>query len=129
MICYKICLFRLYSRCSSVTSIQQLLGCNALEVCYHLCTVTMMYKAVHNLVHLTFPPSVNLAYGDTLSTHPYKFRHISAHCDAYKFSFSLVQSLYGTAYLCLPLMALVNCCFPKEHFINYNTILCSGVIL
>ena len=50
-------------------------------------TVTMMFKAVHNLNCLTLPVSVNLVHSGTQSNHPYKFRHIFAHSNAYKFSF------------------------------------------
>ena len=42
---------------------------------------------VHNLAHLSFPPSVNIAYDGTRSNHPYKFRDIVAHGNAYNFSF------------------------------------------
>lgn len=77
-----------YSRFLCVTSTQQSLGWDILKILRHISATTMMHKAVHNLAHLIFPPSVNLAYGDTRSNHPYRFRHISTHGNAYKFSFS-----------------------------------------
>ena len=58
--------------------------------CYHAANI--MYKAVHNLAHLTFPPSVNLAHGGTHSSHPYKFRPLCLIS-----LLSLIQSRYGTA--------------------------------
>ena len=47
---------------------------------------TLMYKAVHNWTHLTFPTSVILAHRSNRSNHPYKFRHIFACTNAYKVS-------------------------------------------
>ena len=72
---------------SSVTSMQHLLGWDTLEVCQHLSTATMMYKAVQNWTHSTFPTSVVLAHGSNRSNHPHKFRHIFARTNACKFSF------------------------------------------
>ena len=77
-----------YSRFFSVTSMQQSLGWNTLEVRRHLSAATMMFKAVHNQSHLTFPASVTLVYSGNHSNHPHKFRHIFARTNAYKFSFS-----------------------------------------
>ena len=51
-----------YSQFSSVTSMQHSLGWDTLEVRRHLNTATIMYKAVHNWTHLTFPASVILAH-------------------------------------------------------------------
>ena len=51
-----------YSQFSSVTSMQHSLGWDTLEVRRHLNTATIMYKAVHNWTHLTFPASVTLAH-------------------------------------------------------------------
>ena len=51
-----------YSQFCSVTSMQHSLGWDTLEVRRHLNTATIMYKAVHNWTHLTFPASVTLAH-------------------------------------------------------------------
>ena len=56
-----------YSRFSSVTSMQQSLGWDTLEVRRHLSAATMMFKAVHNLNRLTLPASVNLVHSGTRS--------------------------------------------------------------
>ena len=76
-----------YSQFCSVTSMQHSLGWDTLEVRRHLNTATIMYKAVHNWTHLTFPASVTLAQRSNRSNHPHKFRHIFARTNAYKFSF------------------------------------------
>ena len=76
-----------YSRLSSMTSMQQSLGWDTLEVRRHLSAVTMMFKVVHNLNRLTLPASINLVHSCTRSNQPYKFRHIFAHSNAYKVSF------------------------------------------
>ena len=66
---------------------QQSLGWDTLEVRRHLSAVTMMFKAVRNLCHLTLPASINLVHSGTRSNHPYKSRHSFAHSNTYKFSF------------------------------------------
>ena len=76
-----------YSRFSSVNSMQQSLGWDTLEVRRHLSAATMMFKAVYNQVHLTFPASVSLVHSGNRSKHPHKFRHSFAHTNAYKCSF------------------------------------------
>ena len=76
-----------YSQFSSVTSMQHSLGWDTPEVRRHLNAATIMYKAVHNWTHLTFPASVTLAHRSNRSNHPHKFRHIFARTNAYKFSF------------------------------------------
>ena len=86
-----------YSQFSSVTSMQHSLGWDTLEVRRHLSAATIMYKAVHNRIHLTFPTSVVLAHGSNRFNHPYKLRHIIfARTNAYKFSFfTLVIPLWN----------------------------------
>ena len=66
---------------------QHLLGWDTLEVRQHLSAATIMYKVVHDGIHLTFSTSVVLAFRSNHSNHPYKLRHIFAHTNAYKFSF------------------------------------------
>ena len=65
-----------FSQFSSVTSTQHSLGWDTLEVRQHLNAATIMYKAVHNWTHLTFPASVTLAHRSNRSNHPHKFRLI-----------------------------------------------------
>ena len=86
-----------YSQFSSVTSMQHSQGWDTLEVRRHLNAATIMYKAVHNWTHLTFPASVTLAHRSNRSNHPHKFGHIFARTNAYMFSFffSLVVPLWN----------------------------------
>ena len=75
---------------------QHSLGWDTLEVRRHLNAATIMYKAVHNWTHLTFPASVTLARRSNRSDHPHKFRHIFARTNAYKISvFPLVIPLWN----------------------------------
>ena len=76
-----------YSQFSSVTSMQHWLGLDTLEVCRQPNAATIMYKAVHNQTHITYPASVTLTHRSNRSNHPHKFRHIFARTNAYKFSF------------------------------------------
>ena len=66
---------------------QHSLGWDTPEVRRHLNAATIMYKAVHNRTHLTFPATVTLAHRSNRSKHPHKFRHIFARTNGYKFSF------------------------------------------
>ena len=75
-----------YSRFSSVTSMQQSLGWDTLEVLQHLSAATMMFETVQNHTHLTFPASV-LVHSGNRSNHSHKFRHIFARTNACMFSF------------------------------------------
>ena len=50
---------------------QHSLGWDTVEVRRHLSAATIMYKAVQNRIHLTFPRSVVLAHGSNRSNHPY----------------------------------------------------------
>ena len=92
-----------YSRFSSVTSMQQSIGWDIHEVCLLISISPVMYKIVRDLAHLILRPST-LAYRGTRSNNPERFRHISAHSNAYKFYFSprTIQSqllfLKGTPY-------------------------------
>ena len=68
-ICYKICLLRLIKIFQCYHHAQSL-GWDTLEVRRHLDATTVIYSTVHNLAHLTFPSSVNLAYsGHTSSSY------------------------------------------------------------
>ena len=74
---------------------------------YHI-----MYKAVQNWTHLTFPASVTLAQRSNRSNHPHKFRHIFARTNAYKFSFfPLVIPLWN---------GLPNCAVNTESVTDFQ---------
>ena len=76
-----------YSRYSSVTTLRRDLGWETLHCRRHLAAATTFYKIVNHLVYLPIPPTVLPADSRTRSNHPYKFRHIAAQSDAYKYSF------------------------------------------
>ena len=103
---------------------QHSLGWDTLEVRRHLSFATIMYKAVHNRTHLIFPTSVFLAHRSNRPSHPYKFRHIFARTNAYKFSFfPLIIPLWND----LPNSAFnaesVTACLANVCFANHKTIL------
>ena len=76
-----------YSRYSSVTGMTHSLGWDSLEKRRYIDSVTLMYKVVHNLVLIPLPNSVQSSYSRTRANHPYKFMHIFANSNAYKYSF------------------------------------------
>ena len=63
------------------------LGWDSLENRRNLDSVSLMYKVVNNLVHIPLPNSVQLSYSRTRANHPYKFMHIFANSNGYKYSF------------------------------------------
>ena len=71
----------------SPANMQHTLGWDTLEVRRRLSAATIMYKAVDNQTHLTFPTSVVPAHRSNRSNHPYKFWPTFASTNAYKFSF------------------------------------------
>ena len=75
-----------YSRYSSVTGMTHSLGWDSLEKRRYIDSVTLMYKVVHNLVLIPLPNSVQSSYTRTRANHPYKFMHIFANSNAYKYS-------------------------------------------
>ena len=64
-----------------------LLGWDSLEKRRYIDSVTLMYEVVHNLVLIPLPNSVQSSYSRTRANHPYKFMHIFANSNAYKYSF------------------------------------------
>ena len=78
---------RCYSRYSSVTGMTHSLGWDSLEKRRYVDSVTLMYKVVHNLVPIPLPNSVQSSYSRTRANHPYKFMHIFANSNAYKYFF------------------------------------------
>ena len=76
-----------YSSYSSVTGMTHSLGWDSLEKRRYIDSVTMMYKVVHNLVHIALPNSVQRSYSRTRANHSYKFMHIFANSNAHKHSF------------------------------------------
>ena len=67
-----------YSSYSNVSSILQSLGWDSLEKRRTLDSLTIMYKAINNLVYLPFPVTVQSSVAKTGDKHPYKFMHIFA---------------------------------------------------
>ena len=76
-----------YSRYSSVTGMTHSLGWDSLEKRGYIDSVTLMYKVVRNLVLIPLPNSIQSSYSRTRANHPYKFMHIFANSNAYKYSF------------------------------------------
>ena len=105
-----------YSQFSSVTSMQHSLDWDILEVRRHVNAATIMYEAVHNLTHLTFPASVTLAHRSNRSNHPHKFRHTFAHTNAYKLS------PFGMAFPILLLMLSLLLTSKRMLFHPYDNI-------
>ena len=70
-----------------MTGITHSLGWDSLEKRRYVDSVTLMYKVVHNLVLIPLPNSVQSSYSRTRANHPYKFMHIFANSNAYKYSF------------------------------------------
>ena len=65
----------------------QSLGWDSLEKRSAQHSATIMYKAINNLVYLPFPDTVQPSFAKTRAKHPYKFMHIFANSNAYKYSF------------------------------------------
>ena len=63
------------------------LGWDTLENRRNLDSVSLMYKVVNTLVHIPLSNSVQLSYSRTRANHPYKFMHIFANSNRYKYSF------------------------------------------
>ena len=76
-----------YGRVDSVTDMIRELEWESLESRRIKTQLTYLYKIIHNHIDIPPDPYIQPGHSRTRSNHSYKFQHISASTNSYKFSF------------------------------------------